>query len=170
MTNQQELSSLRSNDYVHGYLSPDGLPGAESAFFMCSFWLVDALLMADRAAEATLLFERLLSKANDAGLYAEEVDPASGAFLGNFPQAFTHLALINSAIHLKLHGAGGIAALAGTHADRAKRAAAIAESERVIRAAKAPSAPETLGTASILDLNRPLNTHPTFGDQHDKAV
>jgi GH15 family glucan-1,4-alpha-glucosidase len=114
---------LRVGDYVHRYLTADGLPGGEGAFLICSFWLVDALLMCGRAEEARALFERLLTKANDVGLYAEEIDPVNGTFLGNYPQAFTHLALINSAIHLRLHEEGGAEALSGTHADRSKRAA-----------------------------------------------
>ncbi|WP_420812620.1 glycoside hydrolase family 15 protein [Nitrosococcus wardiae] len=113
---------LRVGDYVHRYLAPDGLPGTEGAFLICSFWLVDALLALGRAEEARALFERLLAKANDVGLYAEEIDPADEAFLGNFPQGFTHLALINSAIHLQLYAQGGEAALGGTHADRVRRA------------------------------------------------
>lgn len=143
---------LRSEDYVHRYLSSDGLPGAEGAFLMCSFWLVDALLMVDRAPEARVLFERLLARANDVGLYAEEVDITNGAFLGNFPQAFTHLALINSAIHLQLHEAGGKAALAGNNADRAKRAAAMANPGRVVREAKASSVQKSGHDPSTLDL------------------
>jgi GH15 family glucan-1,4-alpha-glucosidase len=112
---------LRVGDTVLRYLTDDGLPGGEGAFLICSFWLVDALLCVGRADEARALFERLLLKANDVGLYAEEIEPAGGAFLGNFPQAFTHLALINSAVHLQLYEAGGLPALAGTHADRVRR-------------------------------------------------
>lgn len=69
----------------------------EGAFLLCSFWLVDNYWMAGRQAEAKQLFERLLSLANDLGLYAEEYDPQRGIFLGNFPQALTHLGLVNSA-------------------------------------------------------------------------
>jgi GH15 family glucan-1,4-alpha-glucosidase len=113
---------LQSGEYVHRYLNADGLPGGEGAFLICSFWLVDALLFTGRAEQARALFERLLLLANDVGLYPEEVQPGSGAFLGNFPQAFTHLALVNSAVHLELHKQGGDAALQGTQADRAARA------------------------------------------------
>ena len=91
---------LCHGDVVHRYLASDGLSGSEDAFLICSFWLVDILLMLGRA-----LFERLLANANanDAGLYAEESDPTTGLFLGNFPQAFTHLALINRALHIQLY-------------------------------------------------------------------
>lgn len=116
---------LRQGDYVYRYRVDDGLPAGEGAFLICSFWLVDALLATDRAPEARSLFERLLVKANDVGLYAEEIEPRSGAFLGNLPQAFTHLALINSALHFHLHDTGGVEALAGTHADRTLRARAL---------------------------------------------
>ena len=116
--------ALRRGDYVLRYDledTDDGLAGGEGAFLICSFWLVDALLCTGRADEARGLFENLLDKANDVGLYAEEVDPDSHAFLGNFPQAFTHLALINSAINLELYETGGSDALLGSHADRIAR-------------------------------------------------
>jgi GH15 family glucan-1,4-alpha-glucosidase len=78
----------------------DGLAGEEATFLMCSFWLVDVLAMQGRVAEATELFEKLLAVGNDLGLFAEEYDASTGQLLGNFPQAFTHLALINSAHQL----------------------------------------------------------------------
>ncbi len=112
---------LGDGDLVHRYKGDDGLSGGEGAFLITSFWLVDALLLVGRVDEAHRLFERLLARANDVGLYAEEVSPRSGKFLGNFPQAFTHLALISSATLLHLHRMGGAAALRGTHADRARR-------------------------------------------------
>jgi GH15 family glucan-1,4-alpha-glucosidase len=78
----------------------DGLPAGEGAFLPCSFWLVDALALDGRHDEATELFERLLSVRNDLGLLAEEYDPAERRLLGNFPQAFSHIALVNSALNL----------------------------------------------------------------------
>ena len=78
----------------------DGLPGAEGVFLLCSFWLVDCYAEMDRVEEARALFERLLAYANDVGLYAEELDPRTGHHLGNFPQGFTHVALINAATNL----------------------------------------------------------------------
>ncbi|WP_046778087.1 glycoside hydrolase family 15 protein [Streptomyces yangpuensis] len=78
----------------------DGLPGDEGAFLACSFWLADALHLTGREGEARALFERLLSVRNDVGLLAEEYDPVSGRQLGNFPQAFSHVGLVNTACTL----------------------------------------------------------------------
>ena len=75
----------------------DGLSGTEGQFLACSFWLVDALAVNGRRDEARSLFERLLTLANDVGLCAEEYAVARGRQVGNFPQAFTHLALVNAA-------------------------------------------------------------------------
>jgi alpha,alpha-trehalase len=81
--------------------SPDGLRGHEGAFLMCSFWLVDNLAYQGRLDEATELFDSLCARANPLGLLPEEIDPASGAFLGNFPQAFSHVGLISSGVNLR---------------------------------------------------------------------
>ncbi|WP_459384722.1 glycoside hydrolase family 15 protein [Arthrobacter humicola] len=78
----------------------DGLTGTEGTFTTCSFWLVSALVEIGEVVRAKALCERLLSLASPLGLYAEELDPVSGRHLGNFPQAFTHLALINALVHL----------------------------------------------------------------------
>jgi GH15 family glucan-1,4-alpha-glucosidase len=78
----------------------DGLAGREGVFLPCSFWLVDALVLMNRKDEANELFERLLAIRNDLGLLAEEYDPAAKRQLGNFPQAFTHVGLVNSAYNL----------------------------------------------------------------------
>lgn len=113
--------SLRHGEFVRRFGAADGLRGHEGAFLACSFWMVDALLVCDRADEAQELFEQLLQQANDAGLYAEEIDPQSGEFLGNFPQALSHLGLIQAAVHLDLYQRQGVTALRGTLADRARR-------------------------------------------------
>ncbi|MET7602802.1 glycoside hydrolase family 15 protein [Streptomyces avermitilis] len=78
----------------------DGLPGDEGTFLVCSFWLADALHRLGRTDEARALFERLVGLCNDVGLLAEEYDPASDRFLGNFPQAFSHLGLVSTALAL----------------------------------------------------------------------
>ena len=78
----------------------DGLPAGEGAFLACSFWLVDNYLLQDRYSEARELFARLLSRCNDVGLLAEEFDPRTGRMLGNFPQAYSHVGLINCALGL----------------------------------------------------------------------
>ncbi|MFJ2198784.1 glycoside hydrolase family 15 protein [Streptomyces violaceusniger] len=78
----------------------DGLPGSEGAFLACSFWLADALHLAGRHKDAGALFERLLALRNDVGLLAEEYDPATGRQLGNFPQAFSHIGLVGTALTL----------------------------------------------------------------------
>jgi GH15 family glucan-1,4-alpha-glucosidase len=75
----------------------DALPAGEGAFLACSFWLVDSYLLTGRRKEAEALFERLLALGNDVGLFAEEYDPRAQRMLGNFPQALTHMALVNSA-------------------------------------------------------------------------
>jgi GH15 family glucan-1,4-alpha-glucosidase len=84
----------------------DGLPPGDGAFLPCSFWLVDALVLLGRRERASRLFERLLRLRNDVGLLSEEYAPSERRFLGNFPQAFTHLALVNSAFNLAGHPGG----------------------------------------------------------------
>ena len=78
----------------------EGLIGEEGTFAICSFWLVSALSEIGEHERARALCERLLSFASPLGLYAEEIDARSGRHLGNFPQAFTHLALINAVMHV----------------------------------------------------------------------
>jgi GH15 family glucan-1,4-alpha-glucosidase len=78
-------------------LNADGLTGEEGTFVICSFWLVSALAKAGEVDRAEVLFDRLVSYANDLGLLAEEIDTASGELLGNFPQAFSHIGLITAA-------------------------------------------------------------------------
>jgi GH15 family glucan-1,4-alpha-glucosidase len=81
----------------------DGLPPGEGVFLPCSFWLADVYVQLDRADEARSLFERLLGLRNDVGLLSEEYEPGTKRLLGNFPQAFSHLSLINTAYNLTVH-------------------------------------------------------------------
>jgi GH15 family glucan-1,4-alpha-glucosidase len=96
---------LVSDSLVYRYdvgATPDGLRGEEGTFSMCSFWYVEALTRAGRLEDARLAFEKMLTYANHLGLYSEEIGP-TGDLLGNFPQAFTHLALISAAFNLDRH-------------------------------------------------------------------
>ncbi|MFI6243188.1 glycoside hydrolase family 15 protein [Micromonospora sp. NPDC050795] len=91
------------NDLLYRYLpaeSPDGLRGEEGAFLLCSFWWVDNLAQSGRVDEARERFERLCARVNHVGLLPEQIDPTNGQFLGNFPQAFSHIGLISSAVNL----------------------------------------------------------------------
>ncbi len=102
------LAHLVVDDLCYRYLdAPEGLSGGEATFVLCTFWLIDALILADREEEAHRLFERMLSRATSLGLYAEEIDPTTGAHLGNFPQAFSHIGLINAAVSLAHAGKVG---------------------------------------------------------------
>jgi GH15 family glucan-1,4-alpha-glucosidase len=105
---QQELTD---QGFVRRYRTRpqlDGLPPGEGAFLLCTFWLADCLHLLGRTDEATALFEQLLALRNDVGLLPEQVDPSSGAFLGNLPQAFSHTALVNTAMALTAgRGAAG---------------------------------------------------------------
>jgi GH15 family glucan-1,4-alpha-glucosidase len=100
-TVEQIRRELGDGPLVYRYRGEDGLPGREGAFLACSFWLVDALAGLGEVEQAAQLMEELLAVGNDVGLYAEEVDAESGAFLGNFPQGLVHLALINAAATLE---------------------------------------------------------------------
>ena len=104
---------LVSDSLVYRYdpsASPDGLRGSEGTFSICTFWYVDALARSGRLEQARLTFEKMLTYANHVGLFSEEIGP-TGEQLGNFPQAFTHLSLINAAINLDFqldHGPGWV--------------------------------------------------------------
>jgi GH15 family glucan-1,4-alpha-glucosidase len=112
---------LVSDSLVYRYnpsASPDGLKGQEGTFSLCTFWYVDALARAGQLEEAQLTFEKMHTYANHLRLYSEEIG-VTGEQLGNFPQAFSHLSLINAAINLDYqldHGAGSVAGLlTGSH-------------------------------------------------------
>ena len=101
------IEAVERHLFVDGFVgrydthtTDDGLPPGEGAFLACSFWLVDALLLSGRANDARQLFERLLGLRNDVGLLAEEYDTETKRLVGNFPQAFSHIALVNSAHNL----------------------------------------------------------------------
>lgn len=110
---------LTSHGMVYRYLNDDGLPGNEGAFAMCTFWLADSLALAGRVDEAREVFERVVSFANETGLLSEEIDPVSGELLGNFPQGFTHLALIRAALHIAKAETLGAERRAADSAERA---------------------------------------------------
>ena len=91
---------LRLGPIVYRYRFDDGLPGFEGGFFICACWLVEALYQVGRVEEAESLFDEILSKVGITGLLAEQYDPATRRQLGNFPQAYSHLGIINAALRL----------------------------------------------------------------------
>ncbi|MEU8827418.1 glycoside hydrolase family 15 protein [Streptomyces sp. NPDC048636] len=109
---------LVSDSLVYRYdpaASPDGLAGSEGTFSMCTFWYVDALARSGRLEQARLIFEKMLTYANHLGLFSEEIG-LTGEQLGNFPQAFSHLALVNAAVNLDYqldHGSGWVGPVLG---------------------------------------------------------
>ena len=92
----RELTS-EDKELVYRYRNDDGLPGEEGVFSICTFWLAEALALCGEVERGERIFQRMLKHANHVGLYSEELNPATGEFLGNHPQAFTHIALINCA-------------------------------------------------------------------------
>jgi GH15 family glucan-1,4-alpha-glucosidase len=103
-TFERTISDLSAEGFVYRYITDgvDGLSGEEATFAICSFWLVECLARAGETERARELFERLLGFCNDVGLLAEEIDPHNGEQIGNFPQAFSHVGLIQAAIALDL--------------------------------------------------------------------
>lgn len=102
------LDQLVVDGLCYRYLdAPEGLSGKEGAFILCTFWLINALILAGREREAEELLERMLERATPLGLFAEEIEPTTGAHLGNFPQAFSHIGVINAAVSLAHVGKEG---------------------------------------------------------------
>ncbi|MDQ6672756.1 MAG: glycoside hydrolase family 15 protein [Chloroflexota bacterium] len=99
-TVEQIRRHLTQGGLVYRYRTTDGLAGGEGTFTLCSFWLVEALALGGRLDDARELFERMLGHANDLGLLAEEINPQTSEQLGNFPQGFSHMALIGAAVNL----------------------------------------------------------------------
>jgi GH15 family glucan-1,4-alpha-glucosidase len=95
-------ATLGSGPFVYRYHDQDGVAGPEGAFILCGFWLAEALALLGRLDEARDVFAAHAEASNHLGLLAEEIDPTSGALLGNFPQAFSHLGLVNAAMRIDL--------------------------------------------------------------------
>ena len=103
-TVKYHCETLMHEGLLHRYITQphiDGLPPGEGTFLLCTFWLADNLALQGRREEAEEVFERLLSLRNDVGLLSEEYAPSPKRFLGNFPQAFSHVGLINTAVNLE---------------------------------------------------------------------
>lgn len=100
-TIEATIKHLVKNGLCYRYRNaPEGVSGKEASFVLCTFWLINALILAGRAAEASVWFEQMLARSSSLGLFAEEIDPDTGAHLGNFPQAFSHIGVINVAVSL----------------------------------------------------------------------
>ena len=118
-TVEQIGKHLTSHGLVYRYLNEDGLPGGEGTFALCSFWLVDNLALQGRVDEAKELFEKVTAYASDLGLLSEEIDPVNDELLGNYPQGFSHLALIRSAMNISRAEKAGAKEHAATPAEHA---------------------------------------------------
>ncbi len=117
---------LTQGGLVRRYRTADGLAGGEGTFTLCTFWLIDALALGGQLDEARALFERTLGYANELGLLAEEIDPETSEQLGNFPQGFSHMALIGAAANLAKASRHGPEQRAEPEPERASRAASAA--------------------------------------------
>lgn len=93
---------MTENGFIYRYKNEDGLPGEEGCFALCSFWLVDSLTLSGRLEEAQRIFINVLQQISPLGLLSEEIDPKTKKQLGNFPQAFSHIGLINSALYISI--------------------------------------------------------------------
>lgn len=101
-TIEATLKHLTKNGFVFRYLTKDGLPGKEGAFILCTFWLIDCLALSGQIKKAEKMFVNLLKYISPLGLFSEEIDPVKKTMLGNFPQAFSHVGLINTALYIGL--------------------------------------------------------------------
>ncbi|MFH1327389.1 MAG: glycoside hydrolase family 15 protein [Candidatus Bathyarchaeota archaeon] len=99
-TVDQTYKELGVDCFVYRYKASDGLTGEEGVFNICSFWFIRCLSLLGRLKDARKTFEKMLKYTNHLGLFAEETNLTSGEMLGNFPQAFTHIGLINAAVEL----------------------------------------------------------------------
>lgn len=118
---------LSSKGFLYRYRTGDSIPGSEATFALCTFWLIDSLALSGNTDQAHRLFEHIVPYANDLGLFSEEIDPDSGELLGNFPQGFTHMAVINSAINLAKISKHGPEQKSETEYERAVRGKKAAE-------------------------------------------
>jgi GH15 family glucan-1,4-alpha-glucosidase len=94
---------LRVGNLVRRYMLPDGLSGEEGAFVLCSFWLAGCWILLGEKERAAEIIDAMCDMSNHLKLFSEEIDLNSGAFLGNFPQAFSHIGLINSVLNYRTH-------------------------------------------------------------------
>ena len=99
-TREHVVRELGHNGYIYRYHGEDGVAGAEGAFILCGFWLAEALAQAGEVSAAEQVFITHAEASNQLGLLAEEIDPGNGALLGNFPQGFSHMGLINAAARI----------------------------------------------------------------------
>jgi hypothetical protein len=115
-------TELTHDGLVYRYLGPDGLVGGEATFTFCSLWLVNTLALGGKLDDGYERFEKFVDYANDVGLLAEEIDPSTGDQIGNFPQAFSHVGLINSAVNLAIADKQGAEERPEMLAERLRRA------------------------------------------------